>query len=167
MDNRDDDVYLRCANLGDAELLRVWDADEDIGYSGGDDDNYDWEYELPRNVPWREILIAEVNNEPIGVIVLIDVLKEESHYWGHEEQSGAWAIDIWIGEAKNRSRGFGSSMMRQGIARCFTNHRASVVLIDPLISNHRAISFYRRLGFVEVGPRRFGDDDCLVMSITA
>lgn len=38
----------------------------------------------------------------------------------------------------------------------------SAVLIDPLASNTRAHRFYERLGFRLVGPRRFGDDDCLV-----
>ena len=38
----------------------------------------------------------------------------------------------------------------------------TAVLIDPLASNTRARAFYERLGFVAVGPRRFGTDDCVV-----
>lgn len=154
---------LRAATIDDASLLRRWDTDDAVGYSGGEDDGYDWDHELPREVPWRDFLIAEVDSRRIGMVVLIDALEEESHYWGHDVPSGAWAIDIWIGDAADRSRGHGSAMMRQALERCFLAHGATEVLIDPLASNHRAISFYRRLGFVEVGPRRFGDDDCLVM----
>jgi aminoglycoside 6'-N-acetyltransferase len=57
-------------------------------------------------------------------------------------------------------------MMQQALQRCFVNHGASLVLIDPLQSNHRAIKFYRRIGFTDVGPRQFENDDCLVMSMT-
>jgi aminoglycoside 6'-N-acetyltransferase len=159
-------VVLRVATINDSCLLRKWDSDESVGYSGGEDDNYDWDYELPRIVTWREFLIAEVDSVPIGMVVLIDALREESHYWGHDLPRDAWAIDIWIGDQMNRSKGHGTLMMKQALQRCFAEYRASVVLIDPLRTNHRAIDFYRRVGFKEVGVRRFGSDDCLVMSIT-
>lgn len=158
-------VSLRKATLHDSSVLKEWDSDEAVGFSGGDDDNYDWDFELPRLTSWREFLIAEVNAEPIGMVVLIDTLREESHYWGDDVPMDSWAIDIWIGNEKHRCRGFGTEMMRQALGRCFKEHRASCVLIDPLESNVRAIAFYRRLGFREVGPRRFGNDDCLVMAI--
>ena len=159
-------VNLRIATSDDAPILKLWDLDDAVGYAGGDDDNYDWDYELPRMVPWREILIAELDARPIGVVVLIDTLREESHYWGTGAPENSWAIDIWIGREQHRSKGFGTDMMKQAIGRCFEKHGASCVLIDPLQSNLRAISFYRRLGFSDVGPRRFGNDDCLVMSLS-
>lgn len=49
---------------------------------------------------------------------------------------------------------------------CFTDARVTAVLIDPLERNVRARAFYERLGFVEVGPRRFGSDDCVVYRIS-
>ena len=157
-------VTLRPANSDDSLILKMWDLDDAVGDSGGEDDNYDWDYELPRLVSWREFLIAEVDGHPIGATVLISTLDEESHYWGEDSPENSWAIDIWIGSADYRSRGFGTEMMKQALARCFDIHGASLVLIDPLQSNSRAIAFYRRLGFQDVGPKRFGEDDCLVMS---
>ena len=159
-------VILRAATIDDSYLLKNWDLDEAVEYSGGDDDSYDWDYELPRNVDWREFLIAEVDAVPIGMIVLIDALREESHYWGQDVPADSWAIDIWIGDQEHRSKGYGALMMQQALQRCFVNHGASLVLIDPLQSNHRAIKFYRRVGFTDVGPRQFENDDCLVMCIT-
>lgn len=156
-------MILRLAVPEDASILRMWDLDDAVGYSGGGDDDYDWDHELPRRVPWREFLIAEVDSLPIGALVLIDALGEESHYWGDDVAQGTWAIDIWIGREEHRSRGFGTVMMQRALRRCFDEHRASEVLIDPLATNTRAIAFYRRLGFMDVGPRRFGNDDCLVM----
>jgi len=161
------EVILRAATLDDAPLIKIWDLDDAVGYSGGDDDNHDWDYELSRSVRWREFLIAEVDSVPIGMVVIIDALQEESHYWGEEVPPDAWAIDIWIGDQANRSRGHGTKMMKQALNRCFTERGASVVMVDPLQSNRRAIAFYRRLGFKDVGPRRFGNDDCLVMSMSA
>jgi aminoglycoside 6'-N-acetyltransferase len=52
--------------------------------------------------------------------------------------------------------------MRLAIARCFAPPEVTAILIDPLASNTRARHFYERLGFVAVGPRRFGTDDCVV-----
>lgn len=158
-------LILRSANKNDLEILKIWDEDVDVSYSGGEDDHYDWEFELNREVSWREILIAQIDHTPIGVVVLIDVNEEESHYWGNEIAKETWAIDIWIGDKNNRSKGYGTQMMKQAISRCLKIHLAKQVLIDPLASNVRAIEFYRRLGFKLIGPRRFGDDDCLVMSI--
>lgn len=160
------DVILRNATIEDLSVLNEWDNDEDVGYSGGDDDSYEWEYELPRQVSWREILIAEIESRPIGAVVLIDARREESHYWGDAVEDGAWAIDIWIGAAKHRSLGYGAQMMAIAIERCFNDHAATKVLIDPLQSNHGAIRFYKQLGFTEVGPRRFGNDDCLVLALS-
>jgi aminoglycoside 6'-N-acetyltransferase len=39
-------------------------------------------------------------------------------------------------------------------------------VIDPLASNTRAIACYHRLGYVAVARRTFGDDDCLVLTLT-
>lgn len=159
------DLVLRRAVVSDVPILRLWDFDEDVQASGGDDDGHDWEHELPRDVPWREFMLGEIGSVPIGMVVLIDAALEESHYWGDDVEAGAWAIDIWIGDPEQRSRGHGTSMMTMAVQRCFETHGASVVLIDPLQSNLRAIRFYERLGFESIGPRRFGADDCLVMAI--
>lgn len=159
-------VALRAANSDDAPTLKKWDLDDAVSLSGGEDDGYDWDHELPRTVSWREFLIAELDGRPIGMLVLIDVRREESHYWGEDAPDDVWAIDVWIGAAENRSRGFGTEMMMQALSRCFDVHGASRVLIDPLQSNGRAIAFYRRLGFRDEAPRRFGHDDCLVMSMS-
>lgn len=159
-------VTLRRAVPADVALLEQWDADPDVASSGGDDDEFDWVTEVPRDVEWREILIGEAGGEPVGVVVLIDAAREETHYWGEVTDHGAWAIDIWIGEERHRSRGLGRQMMEGALARCFGEHAAPVVLIDPLESNTRAIRFYERLGFEHIGLRTFGEDRCAVMRIT-
>ena len=157
-----DRMWFRAAGPADADTLRRWDDEPDVDASGGDDDGYDWDHELARSVPWREIVIAEVDGTPVGVFIIIDAAEEESHYWG-DAAPGTWAIDIWIGGATDRGRGLGRLMMAEAVRRCAVDHGASEVLIDPLRSNTRALAFYRAFGFTEVGPRMFGNDDCLVM----
>lgn len=89
---------------------------------------------------------------------------EESRYWGDIE-TGLHAIDIWIGEENNLGRGLGTCMMRLGLAKCFAGPEVKAALLDPLAANTRAHRFYERLGFKLLGPRRFGQDDCLGATI--
>ena len=96
---------------------------------------------------------------------IIDPAGEPTRYWGDCERN-LRAIDIWIGEPDCLGQGLGTQMMTQAIERCFAAPEVTAILIDPLETNTDAQRFYRRLGFEEVGPRRFGDDDCTVMRLT-
>ena len=154
-------VRLRLATLVDRELLEHWDRQSHVAAASGDDDFYDWQAELPRALPWRELLLAEIGTRPIGFVQIIDPLLEESRYWG-EIEADLRAIDIWIGEASYLGRGHGTSMMRLALDRCFTEPSVKAVLVDPLAANRRAHRFYERLGFRRIERRLFGADDCWV-----
>ena len=154
-------VELRPARADDVPLLMRWDEEPDVAAAGGEDDVMDWEAEIPRRVPWREILVAQAAGRPIGVVVIIDPAAEETHYWGDIEPD-LRAIDIWIGEPEARRAGYGSQMMRRALERCFAPPAVRAVLIDPLARNTRAHRFYERLGFRVVERRTFGQDDCFV-----
>lgn len=158
------EVRLRPAVPADISILEEWDDDPDVAASGGDDDDFDWDHEVPRDVPWRELLIAEEDDRPVGFLQLIDAREEETHYWGDIEP-GIWAIDIWIGSATDRGRGLGAAMMRLALERCFARPEVHTVFIDPLLRNQRAIRFYERIGFEHVGVRWFDEDECAVMRI--
>ncbi|MCA9540431.1 MAG: acetyltransferase [Myxococcales bacterium] len=153
-------LHLRPATPADLDLLRHWDEQPHVIESDPNDD-WGWQDELGRDVDWREQLIAEVDGRPIGFIEIIDPAREEQHYWG-DCAANLRAIDIWIGEAADLNRGFGTQMMRLAIDRCFADPAVSAILIDPLASNTRARRFYERLGFGFVEDRRFGLDDCAV-----
>lgn len=153
-------VRFRVATIADAPLLRQWD-DEPAVIESDPKDDWDWEVELARTPDWREQLIAEVGGRPIGIVQIFDPAREETHYWGAVGPD-LRAIDIWIGAASDRNRGYGTEMMRLALSRCFAPPAVTAVIIDPLASNVDAIRFYQRLGFSLVGPRRFGDDKCSV-----
>lgn len=124
-------------------------------------DDWNWENELSRSPEWREQLIAEIDDRPVGYVEIIDPALEDEHYWG-DVSPGLRAIDIWIGEAADLGRGYGTRMMQLALARCFGDMTVMAVLVDPLISNERAQRFYERMGFRFVEQRRFGDDECFV-----
>jgi aminoglycoside 6'-N-acetyltransferase len=145
----------------DLPLLRHWDTKVHVRAATGDDDAFDWETELPRNPAWRELLVAEIDGGPIGLIQIIDPADEETHYWGDVENN-LRAIDIWIGEEANLGQGYGTRMMHLALERCFANAAVKAILVDPLVSNTRAHRFYERLGFLPIERRLFGNDDCFV-----
>lgn len=162
------EVRLRLATSTDVANLERWDNAEHVLAVSGDDGPWDWPTEI--SVPWQEVWLCEVDDIPIGVVILLDAAAEPSHYWDTETEKvspATFAIDIWIGVQDAIGRGYGTAMMQHAIARAFDVNGAQRIVIDPLITNERAISFYRSLGFVEVGPRRFGNDDCLVLELWA
>jgi len=155
---------LRRATSADVATLAAWDAQPHVIAATGDDDVQDWAVEVTRTDDWQEILVAELDSRPVGVVQIIDPLREESHYWGACAPD-LRAMDIWIGDAADLGLGYGTQMMREACSRCFAPAAVSAILIDPLESNVDARRFYRRLGFEVVGPRRFGSDDCVVMRL--
>lgn len=157
-------VSLRPAVPTDAALLRLWDEQPHV-IASDPNDEWNWEVELARTPDWREQLIAEVSGRPVGFMQIIDPAREETRYWG-DAPTGLRAIDIWIGDAADLGRGYGTAMMRLALARCFADPSVTAVLIDPLAGNVRAQRFYARLGFRPLGRRQFGADDCLVHRLT-
>lgn len=153
-------IILRPATLADMPILQYWDEQPHVMDSDPNDD-WDWEVELQRTPDWREQLVAELDGRPIGFVQIIDPALEETHYWG-EVPPGLRAIDIWIGDAADIGRGYGTEMMRLALRRCFDEPSVGAVLIDPLASNTAAHRFYERLGFRFVERRMFGKDDTFV-----
>jgi aminoglycoside 6'-N-acetyltransferase len=155
-------LSLRRAIPADVKLLRVWDRKPHVDAASGEDGEFDWEAEVPRSVPWRDIFIAEEQGRPIGVLVIIDPAEEETHYWG-EIGADLRAIDIWIGDEANLGKGYGTQMMKLAIAHCFREPQVKAIIVDPLVSNTNAHRFYERLGFRKIDRRIFsGVDDCFV-----
>ncbi|MBE9033165.1 acetyltransferase [filamentous cyanobacterium LEGE 11480] len=153
-------INLRPAVPSDLALLRIWDEQPHVIASDPDDD-WEWETELHRNPDWREQLIAELDGRPIGCIQIIDPALEESHYWG-DVPGGLRAIDIWIGDAIDLGKGYGTQMMALAIDRCFAEPTVTAILVDPLANNIRAHRFYQRLGFKPTARCAFDGQDCLV-----
>lgn len=162
--SNDVSIQLRLATISDLSILQLWDEQEHVIASDPNDD-WNWEVELQKKPDWRAMYIAEKDKLPIGFVQIIDATKEETHYWG-DVPEGTKAIDIWIGDTVHLGKGYGTTMMKIALNKCFEDCKTDVVLIDPLISNNDAIRFYKRLGFTLVGARTFGEDECIVYEMT-
>lgn len=156
-------IKLRPATIEDLDILRYWDTKQHV-IDCDPDDNWNWEIELNRIPDWREQLIAELDEVPIGMIQIIDPYLEETHYWGAVAQNKR-AIDIWIGEEENLNKGYGTEMMSLAIERCFKDPDIDGILIDPLKSNTKAHRFYERIGFEFIEQRIFDDVLCYVYEL--
>lgn len=162
-------LIIRLATQADAPTLARWDADPDVIACTTDDPHAEqafpgavWPDEIAANCDLTCYYIAERDGRPIGAMQVIDPHSEPTHYWGACE-AHLRAIDIWIGDAADRNKGYGALMMRAVIGQCFADPAVTAVIIDPLNSNTAAHRFYRRLGFKPVGRRIFNDeDDCLI-----
>lgn len=157
-------ITLRDAAPSDLELVIHWDEQPHVLASDPDDD-WNWAVELKQNPEWRAQLIAELDGRPIGFLQIIDACHEESHYWG-DVPEGYRAIDIWIGEADDLGKGYGTQMMKLAIDRCFSDPKVIAILIDPLASNSRAHRFYERIGFTFLRNQIFHDCECYVYQLT-
>lgn len=162
-------IVLRQAALADVPTLKAWDKEPHVIKATTDDPDADtafegiiWEDELAGQSDIQRYYVAELDGRPIGAMQIMDPHLEPTHYWGDVAPT-LRAVDIWIGVGAELSKGHGTEMMRQALNICFADPKVTGVIIDPLASNTRAQKFYRRLGFVPVGPRMFGgEDDCLV-----
>lgn len=157
-------IALRTATIADAPLLRQWDEQPHVLESDPNDE-WGWETELKKSPDWREQLIALVDGRPVGFVQIIDPACEDSHYWG-DAPTHLRAIDIWLGDAKDLGKGYGTVIMRQAIERCFASRDVTSIWIDPLESNRGAHRFYERLGFEFLRRQTFGQDHCLVYGLT-
>ena len=116
-------MQLRRAIAADAPLLRRWDRKPHVMFAtgadaaDGDDGGWDWEHELPREVAWRELLMAEVDGRPVGVLQIIDPQAEETHYWGDVE-SGLRADRHLDRRGGGPGPGLRREMMRLALERC-------------------------------------------------
>lgn len=153
-------ITFRPATPADQPLLEYWDSQPHVTDSDPNDD-WNWDMELQRSPVWREQLIACLDERPIGFVQIIDPDEEETHYWG-DVGPHLRAIDIWIGNAQDLNKGYGTRIMQLAIERCFRDPQVIGILVDPLASNIKAHRYYERLGFCFMEERMLGGDHTFV-----
>ena len=158
------ELTFRRASTDDVMLLDVMSNAPHVFPSLGTDQPWDWPREVEAS--WQEVWIIDLSatSKPIGVVVVLGAAADPSGYWG-EVSPGTYAIDIWISDASQLRKGYGTVMMKHAIDRSFHVHNAHTILIDPLAKNEGAIAFYQHLGFEVIGPRTFGADECIVLRL--
>ena len=166
------ELVLRSAVAADRAVLEAWDREPDVISATTDTagaawaGDHDWPQELAMQSEDYEYFIAELAGRPIGAMQICDPHEEPTHYWGDIEPN-LRAVDIWIGAAADRGRGYGSIMMTMAEVLCFDGTGVTAIIIDPLNSNVRVHRFYQRLGYVPTHRQIFNvEDDCLVHRLT-
>lgn len=173
------ELRLRWAEPSDQATLERWDHDPAVIAATTDGEaekafgDHDWGAELPLQSDVRRYFIADwaasaeaTDARPIGAMEILVPDLEPSHYWG-EIEPNLRAIDIWIGSADDRNRGYGALMMKMAQMLCFADPAVTAIIIDPLDSNTDAHRFYQRLGYQPTHRQTFnGEDDCLVHNLT-
>ncbi len=59
--------------------------------------------------------------------------------------STAFSIDVFVGDPADTGHGYGTEMLRAFLTNCLSD--ASDAVIDPEVSNERAVHVYSKLGF--------------------
>jgi len=151
----------RLAVPADLSTLRYWDQQPHVILSDNDE-SWEWTLkDLTDNPSWQSLWITQVDGRDVGVIQIIDPAEEETHYWG-EMPPHQRALDIWIGEAHDLGKGYGTAFMKMALEHCFSDPKVEAVWVDPLETNQRVHSFYELLGFEWVANRWFDKDYCRV-----
>lgn len=111
-----------------------------------------------------------LDHEPAGYIqvwTIADHLKEpwlSKAPWMSEVPAESVGVDVGIGEAAKLSRGLGSTVVRL-FAERLSAEGHKTILIDPDMTNLRAIRAYEKAGFRKliVSRESSGDSETLIM----
>ena len=174
------DVSIRWMedDMQDYLLLSKWLTDERVlEFYGGREDPCDLEKVRGKFGPRAQgeehvvpcILLYE--NHPIGYIQYYSLTAGEGRDYRVETIEGVYGLDIFIGETDYWDRGIGTRAVSSLVHYLFDTLNAMRVVIDPQISNHRAIRCYEKCGFrkIEVLPKHELHEgeyrDCWLMSL--
>lgn len=106
--------------------------------------------------PWETACIVEYQGKPLGYIQFYPVDEAGSPGYGTAYEPDTWATDQFIGEPECWGKGIGTAMLTLVLDYLVREKGARRVLLDPVVSNARAIRAYEKCGFRRMGilPRR-------------
>jgi diamine N-acetyltransferase len=131
-------------------LVRAWINDEEVRYGTGTESPVsDWEhrrwYESVMEDPAQRIFLIAQSKEnetkAVGALGLrgINWRSRHAEYW------------IYLGDRLARGKGLADEASRLLLQFAFATLGLHRVFLQVNVTNHSAISLYRRLGFVEEG----------------
>jgi len=107
--------------------------------------------------------IVELNNLPLGYMQHYKINAIDQTAFGYLENQVMYGIDQFIGNPLLFNKGYGTIMVRQFIDFINKTTDAEVIIVDPEISNTRAIRCYEKCGFSIV--KKINNDNNFLMTI--
>jgi RimJ/RimL family protein N-acetyltransferase len=95
---------------------------------------------------YKFTIVRESDNEPLGYIFFEDV----------DFVNRTAMVGLFIGEAENRDKGYGSEALSLMVAYGFHTLGLHNVMLWVHADNAKAIASYKKAGFSEIGRRRGG-----------
>ena len=112
----------------------------------------------------HEPFIACVNGEPVAYIQSWWPSQHPDLPWQHSMPPTTRGIDIMIGSPENLGKGLGSLIVKHFAAKLFMEG-ATRIVIDPDITNERAIAAYIKAGFTPYDVFETEDGTDLLMEL--
>ncbi|WP_142828889.1 GNAT family N-acetyltransferase [Planococcus soli] len=94
--------------------------------------------------------IVELEKEPIGFIQYYRITREVQKEFGYQDTLHVYGIDQFIGAAQYHNQGLGTLMITKFLTNLYQQTGADIIVLDPDVSNARAIRCYEKCGFVKV-----------------
>lgn len=173
-----DDLLLRLLRdtQEDYALLSRWLSDERVlEFYEGRDNPFDLAKARAKFAPYAQgrdrvvSCILEHAGRPLGYVQFYPLVQDEAHQYGLAAIDRVYGVDLFIGEPALWNRGLGTKALSALTHYLFQVRNAKSVVIDPQVTNARAIRSYEKCGFrrVKVLPKHEMHEgelrDCLLM----
>ena len=106
--------------------------------------------------------IAQLNTIPIGFMQRYRVLEKDQLAFGYQNNQIIYGMDMFIGEPTLFGKGYGTQMLIKFVIDLFETTDAEIIILDPEITNERAIRCYEKCGFVKV--KKINHKTCWLMN---
>lgn len=145
------DIYLRPINICDTDNIIRWRNSENVKRYF----IYQSDFTKEEHLKWMEtkvgtgeviqfIIVEKKTNNPIGSVYLRDIDNNN-----HKAEYG-----IYIGDEKNRSKGYGTQAAKLMIEYAFNKLHLHKLYLRVYADNKQAISSYKKAGFMLEGIAR-------------
>jgi aminoglycoside 6'-N-acetyltransferase len=108
--------------------------------------------------------IACVDSKPLAYIQAWWPSKHPDLPWQHKMTPTTRGIDMTIGDVENLGKGYGQEIVKQFAAKLFSEG-ATRLIIDPDVTNLRAIRCYEKAGFVPYDQYKTDEGTDLLMEM--
>lgn len=171
-----ENLKIRYLKEADQHLLVKWLSDSAVlEFYEGRDIPFDLEKVIKEFYgPEDDVkkCIAEFKGTPIGYIQYYQVTPETSTLNYYDGKETIYGIDQFIGEPAYWNKGIGTLLVRSMVGFLKKQRAADRVIMDPQVTNDRALRCYEKCGFKKVkllSKHEFHEGeyrDCLLMVYT-